>query len=484
MKNKKNIIISIMLMVIGLGLIIFGLIDFGYISVGKLKGSITDETASFKANIGCEKTTIEVGETTTCKVTVDVGSNTILGLNGKISTDFSKISITNVESIPNGWKNMGDDEYTDSSSIIGGAIIGPSDEYAQTGVVNVFSFNITGTEEGSTDLELVPYAQQLQVADSSTTHDVTATPTTITVSNGGVTPDPTPQPDPTPDIVDTSLKSLSLSAGTLTPTFNKDIMNYTASVANNVDKITVNAVPTDSTATVTGNGEKNLNVGENTIEVVVKKDGGTDKTYTIVVTRNDNEQDVAQTDLKNITITNGTLIPSFDKNVTEYVIEINPNTAEIGISAEPEFESSKVTGAKTINVKDSAEQRITIEVTDSKGNVKKYFIQTRAKTIDTECVLTSEFYGIDNLDLLITKVDLEDSDETITSRIKASCGTIKVSDNKLILTYINGKTKTYVIERSWSPKTGNDRVNYIAIMGGIILLIGVALFIFNKKQDK
>ena len=94
MKNKKNIIISIMLMVIGLGLIIFGLIDFGYISVGKLKGSITDETASFQASIGCEKTTIEVGETTTCMVSVDVGSNTILGLNGKISTDLNTISIS------------------------------------------------------------------------------------------------------------------------------------------------------------------------------------------------------------------------------------------------------------------------------------------------------------------------------------------------------------------------------------------------------
>lgn len=88
-----------------------------------------------------------------------------------------------------------------------------------------------------------------------------------------------------------ALSALALSAGELSPQFEAEIYAYTATVANSVDSITVAAVAEDQKATVTVNGGDpleavSLNVGENTITVIVTaEDGATRKIYTIKVTR-------------------------------------------------------------------------------------------------------------------------------------------------------------------------------------------------------
>jgi Leucine-rich repeat (LRR) protein len=85
-----------------------------------------------------------------------------------------------------------------------------------------------------------------------------------------------------------NLASLTLNAGTLTPTFNKEVTSYTVAVENSVTSITIGATLESSKATfVTGYGPRtvSLNVGENIINVKVKAEDDTVKTYTIVVTR-------------------------------------------------------------------------------------------------------------------------------------------------------------------------------------------------------
>jgi hypothetical protein len=85
---------------------------------------------------------------------------------------------------------------------------------------------------------------------------------------------------------DASLANLSVSEGTLTPVFNKNVLNYTVNVANETDKITISAQATDSNATITGTGNFSLIIGENTFPVTVTaEDKITIKTYTIKVIR-------------------------------------------------------------------------------------------------------------------------------------------------------------------------------------------------------
>jgi uncharacterized repeat protein (TIGR02543 family) len=92
------------------------------------------------------------------------------------------------------------------------------------------------------------------------------------------------------------LSSLTLSAGVLSPAFTPTgTESYTASVDNEVDSVTVTAIVQDAAASVTINGTPvtaispsasiGLNVGSNTIEIVVTAQDGTVNTYSITINR-------------------------------------------------------------------------------------------------------------------------------------------------------------------------------------------------------
>ena len=98
-----------------------------------------------------------------------------------------------------------------------------------------------------------------------------------------------------------NLSALTLSSGTLSPTFAAGTTSYTASVANGTSSITVTPTREQANATIqvrvnagsytsvtsgTASGSLSLNVGSNTIDVLVTaQDGVTTKTYTSTVTR-------------------------------------------------------------------------------------------------------------------------------------------------------------------------------------------------------
>lgn len=82
-----------------------------------------------------------------------------------------------------------------------------------------------------------------------------------------------------------TLKSLSISNGTLTPGFSTGRTSYTAKVKYEVTTCKVYATATDTKATVAVGGKEALAVGKNTRTVTVTAQNGTQKTYTIVITR-------------------------------------------------------------------------------------------------------------------------------------------------------------------------------------------------------
>ena len=100
---------------------------------------------------------------------------------------------------------------------------------------------------------------------------------------------------------DADLSGLTLSAGTLAPAFVRDSLAYTATVANSIDSLTVTPTSNHNGATITVNGTSvssgnasraiSLNVGENTITIVVVAEDGTTKTYTVTVVRGVNIPD-------------------------------------------------------------------------------------------------------------------------------------------------------------------------------------------------
>ena len=84
---------------------------------------------------------------------------------------------------------------------------------------------------------------------------------------------------------DATLRTLSLSSGMLTPAFDPAITAYTASVENRVANVTITAIPNSAKATVAGDGNTLLTVGNNLLTITVTAEDGTPKNYTINITR-------------------------------------------------------------------------------------------------------------------------------------------------------------------------------------------------------
>ena len=80
-----------------------------------------------------------------------------------------------------------------------------------------------------------------------------------------------------------ALSSLTVSAGTLTPAFDPAITEYTLSLPSQSDRLTITANPSDSRATVQGDGDISLQDGETSLSVVVTAEDGSTRTYTITV---------------------------------------------------------------------------------------------------------------------------------------------------------------------------------------------------------
>lgn len=80
---------------------------------------------------------------------------------------------------------------------------------------------------------------------------------------------------------DNNLKSLSIDGFDITPVFNKNTLEYSATLKPTTTSIKVNATLSDSKAKLSGVGEVEVKEGTNQINVVVTAENGTSKTYVI-----------------------------------------------------------------------------------------------------------------------------------------------------------------------------------------------------------
>jgi hypothetical protein len=125
---------------------------------------------------------------------------------------------------------------------------------------------------------------------------------------------------------DADLSSLAVSAGTLTPAFSADHLDYTVEVDYAVSSITITADANHAAASVTGTGEKPLTVGDNTFNIVVTaEDGVSTKTYAVKVTRGEDEEEppvpptsAGKNEAVNLWYANGTLYNPNAEKVTIY----------------------------------------------------------------------------------------------------------------------------------------------------------------------
>jgi hypothetical protein len=129
------------------------------------------------------------------------------------------------------------------------------------------------------------------------------------------------------------LTDLTISEGTLGPTFDSETTTYAATVPNETTSMTVTATA-ESGITLTLNGQaitsgvasppQNLNVGENELEVLLTAENSTESSYTVTVTREVLPLPV----LTNLTLSEGSMSPTFDSDTRIYTAPVpNENTS-------------------------------------------------------------------------------------------------------------------------------------------------------------
>lgn len=155
---------------------------------------------------------------------------------------------------------------------------------------------------------------------------------------------------------DVSISNLTISSGVLSPAFNPDVTSYATAVANSVSTLNVTPTVAALNLAITVNGTTvasglphtvSLNVGSNTITIVVAGQVGSTKTYNLTVTRasadvGGDSSPTPQTQQTHPTTTEtpGTITP---ETTTTPDGETNANVTESAVQAELAAGSTSVT---------------------------------------------------------------------------------------------------------------------------------------------
>lgn len=195
------------------------------------------------------------------------------------------------------------------------------------------------------------------------------------------------------------LKSLSISNGSIS--FNKNTTTYNVDVAADITSIKVDAAVEDAKASFSsgyGSRTVNLNYGKNAVQVKVKAENGSVKTYTINVNRADNRS--TNNNLTSLTLSAGSI--TFSKDTLDYNVSVPFETAILEIVAVPEDPlSTVVINNPELVIGDNV---ATIVVTSENGSVKTYTLNIKRlseaeKMSDNNKITSIDIFGHD-FDLL------------------------------------------------------------------------------------
>lgn len=165
-----------------------------------------------------------------------------------------------------------------------------------------------------------------------------------------------------------TLSEITISEGELNPNFSSSITNYSVNVEYEVESIELNAIATNGEATISGNGEKQLNVGDNSFIIKCTAEDGSYTDYTI----NINRQKSDDATLSSLEVEGQTLSPEFNSNVTNYNVEVLNAVDNVNIIAKANDTNASISGAgnQAVNV---GANNFNIVVTAQDGTTNKTY---------------------------------------------------------------------------------------------------------------
>ena len=176
--------------------------------------------------------------------------------------------------------------------------------------------------------------------------------------------------------------------------FKAGTTTYNVTVPSDTESVEVYATAQDSSARISGTGTKKLEIGKNTLEVVVTAEDGTKQTYTINVTRQESEEENTENvqerysgdGLASLKIGDLELSPKFDTNVYEYTVKYigEDETLNVEIETTDPYYETEIVGNNNLK---EGENIITILVSDPDGNnVATYQVTVNKSLVDEEAL--------------------------------------------------------------------------------------------------
>lgn len=258
---------------------------------------------------------------------------------------------------------------------------------------------------------------------------------------------------------DSSLKSLTIDHGTLSPAFNQNTRTYSTTVDADITEINVNAIPNSlygSIKSITGN--TNLDFGSNQIEIIVEAENKTNSSYIINVTRK--EYDIATLDDIKV---DGVSITDFDKDTFEYTLNgVEFSKTSINIETAKSNSYATVTGDGNISLT-TGNNEILITVTAQNGTQKVYKLNIKRDRNSDTSITNLTVAGVEavNTDVGIYEVTVPNSvtvltpndvlfttspDAIVTKNLTLPLLTTEVNDYRFTVTAEDGTEQEYSIK--------------------------------------
>ena len=208
------------------------------------------------------------------------------------------------------------------------------------------------------------------------------------------------------------LKSLSVEGYDIS--FDKDTLEYSIEVGNEVEKVKINAQTEDSKASVSGTGEREVSEGNNKLEVRVEAENGNVKTYVINVI-------VKELDPINVKIGS----EEYTVIRKEDVLTVLPNYQKTTVN---------IDGDDVLAYYNEITKFTIVGLKDSKGVANYYIYDDGVYTLYKE-------YTFNGITLYLTgkDVNIDNYDETTFNYNNDKLNAYKLSDNSLI-------KKTYALD--------------------------------------
>lgn len=308
-----------------------------------------------------------------------------------------------------------------SSLSVSGCTLSPSFSSNKTSYtcseVDAASINISATKEDSKASISGVGTRYLNYGDNTLY-------VTVTAENGSKKSYTVKVPRKDTRNADNTLSSLTIEGQTIK--FDKDKTEYKLEVASKVEYLQIDAKATDSKATVTGTGKINLQTGENKIEIVVKAENESTKTYVINCTRSEKEN-IASTTLTSLKFNDKQIDLSSDSKI--FLIGLDEYKDSIKLEYETSSNTTEYNVKGTDNLKEGI-NKITIEVTDKKCKKVTYtiYVYVPAKEV------VKSLEGIDKINSNIIYNSSQYKNQIISKDV---VNLINKKDNQLTYNIVN-----------------------------------------------